>query len=332
MTVELSILDVGHGNCAVLNDDGKITVFDAGLGSSLLEFLTQEGISKIDTLLISHADEDHVGGVVGLVGSEIVEIDAIYLNSDSTKTVKNGRRWKQLLYSLNKAKQSGKLNFFVGLTTSNTGEFDGPNIKIELLAPSPYLAALAPGGKDVKDRTLSSNTLSAVFRLMKDSESAVLLAGDLDDVGLQNLIEDEQTIEASVLLFPHHGGLSGGNVTKFTEQICGLTAATTVVFSNGRDHYGAPRPEVVEAVRKTLSEARILCTQLSRVCAANDLTDQDQSYLSPKFARGRSRKKCCAGTVVFDLLQKEIVPVYAGHSEFIQIGAPTAMCRSKSDS
>ena len=33
----LSILDVGHGNCAILHDNNNIIVIDAGPGTSLLE-------------------------------------------------------------------------------------------------------------------------------------------------------------------------------------------------------------------------------------------------------------------------------------------------------
>ena len=44
----LAILDVGHGNCAVLRDRRGVVVIDAGPGSSLLEFLTEHKITNID--------------------------------------------------------------------------------------------------------------------------------------------------------------------------------------------------------------------------------------------------------------------------------------------
>ncbi len=55
----ISILDVGHGNGAVLVDDNGVVVIDAGPGSALLEFLRHEGIDRINVLLISHADKGY---------------------------------------------------------------------------------------------------------------------------------------------------------------------------------------------------------------------------------------------------------------------------------
>ena len=54
----VSILDVGHGNCAVLIDD-KVVVIDAGPGTTLLDFLEKEGIKEVGVVLISHADEEN---------------------------------------------------------------------------------------------------------------------------------------------------------------------------------------------------------------------------------------------------------------------------------
>jgi beta-lactamase superfamily II metal-dependent hydrolase len=36
---DLTVLDVGHGNCAVLRDERGTVIFDAGQGDTLVEFL-----------------------------------------------------------------------------------------------------------------------------------------------------------------------------------------------------------------------------------------------------------------------------------------------------
>lgn len=61
----VTILDVGHGNAAVVNTGTGIIVIDAGPRTGLLEFLTETGAPKIDALLISHADADHIAGLIG---------------------------------------------------------------------------------------------------------------------------------------------------------------------------------------------------------------------------------------------------------------------------
>jgi len=61
------IVDVKHGNSAVLIDTDGVVVIDAGNGSKLLEFLSNRQITTIDVLILSHADGDHIGGVMALL-------------------------------------------------------------------------------------------------------------------------------------------------------------------------------------------------------------------------------------------------------------------------
>ena len=65
---ELLILDIGHGNCAILRDTLAVTVIDCGYdGVTLIETLERLGINAVDNVIISHADIDHIGGLVPLV-------------------------------------------------------------------------------------------------------------------------------------------------------------------------------------------------------------------------------------------------------------------------
>jgi len=86
-------------------------VIDAGPGTALPEFLTEEDIRKIDVLLISHADRDHIEGVISLIESQNVTIDVIRLNTDS---MKGSKLWDDLTYELDQANRAGNLQFEVG--------------------------------------------------------------------------------------------------------------------------------------------------------------------------------------------------------------------------
>jgi competence protein ComEC len=71
----LAVLDVGRGSCAVLErPDGSVTVVDCGSldhqdpGASIAApYLWSRGIVRIDTLVLSHPDLDHVNGARTLV-------------------------------------------------------------------------------------------------------------------------------------------------------------------------------------------------------------------------------------------------------------------------
>ena len=129
--VILSILDVGHGNSTVLTDTQGVVVIDAGPGSSLLEFLAQEGIREIEVLLISHADKDHIEGIISVLESNTVQVHAVQLNTDSQK---RSKLWDDLTYQLNQEAQIANVHFEVGLTSQDTGRFDRGLVHIEVLA------------------------------------------------------------------------------------------------------------------------------------------------------------------------------------------------------
>src|SRR5580698_1144372 len=116
----VTILDVGHGNCTVLTDD-KVVVIDAGPGTTLLDFLEEEGINVVAVVLISHADEDHIKGLVSLLESQTVEVQLVRINSDGQR---NSATWNDLMYVLDEANKAGRVRFEVGLTTNQTGDFD----------------------------------------------------------------------------------------------------------------------------------------------------------------------------------------------------------------
>jgi len=323
--VVLYILDVGHGNSAVLVDDKGVVVIDAGPGTALLEFLTQEGISKIDVLLISHADRDHIRGVISLLESQMIR-GIVCLNTDSQKGTDI---WDDMTYELDLANKKGRLQFNVALTTNDTGKFNKGKIHIEVLAPTPYLAAKGPGSTDRHSRTLTSNSLSAVVRLIKDGSPVILLPGDIDDTGLLNLLENNASPGAPIAVFPHHGGKTGKDTDSeaFTKKFCEGVQPDVVIFSNGRGEHATPRTEVVQTIRTVLPKARIMCTQLSENCAA-ELRIKEFPHLTSKFARGKEKDKCCAGTIMLDLSGNEVgtQPDENTHKAFIKSAATSPLC------
>ena len=322
--ISLAILDVAHGNSAVLIDDTAVVVIDAGPGTTLLEFLTREGITKIDVLLLSHADKDHIRGVISLLASQI-SIDLVQVNTNSEK---GSDTWDDLTYELGCANKTGKVQFDVGLTTNDTGKFDKGEIHIEILAPAPYLAVKGPGSTDRQNRRLTANSVSAVIRLSKAGTPLVLLLSDIDNTGLENLADSQTDAKVPIAVFPHHGAKPGkADVIMFTERFCQVAAPEIVVFSIGRGQYSTPHPDVVAALRANLPSVRILCTQLSEHCAAS-LTAEQAAHLTDKFAKGKEKGTCCAGTIVVELGKNEIEirPDENSHRAFIKKAASTPLC------
>ncbi len=255
----LHILNVGHGNSAVIADGQRATVIDAGPGADLLAFLVRTGLKTIDALILSHADRDHIAGAIAVLGSDEINIKSVYLNTNSQKGTDI---WIDLLTALQDQHNRHKLIFEVGLTPHLNGRLNQGAVFVEVLAPSQFIAARGPGSKDLAGRTLTSNSVSAVIRITYHGTPVAMFPGDIDTVGLENLLENRNDVDAWLAVFPHHGGKPGPyDAGEFAIKFCSSVHPEIVVFSVSESEIGFPNVAVVEAVEATLSMSCMLTTR-----------------------------------------------------------------------
>lgn len=321
---ELIVLDVGHGNCAILLDMKAVTVIDCPPTIALLNTLERLGIRTVDQVLISHADLDHAGGLVNLLDD--VTVRNVYINPDADKKSKT---WKDIRIALGLAEDRGT-EVHVALTSKLTKKIHSGQVEIEILSPSTELALSGAGGEDTEGRKLTSNSMSAVIGIIHNSHRIALLPGDMDDVGLDNLVKKRKDLEAQILMFPHHGGLPGNaNAQEFAQRLCSLVKPHLILFSLDRDLFENPREDIMQGVLSAAPNAHIVCTQLSRKCAM-ELPNSNFSHLTTLPAMGRARGKCCGGTISIKINgeQTTYAPLLTLHRDFVsnQSNVPEPMC------
>lgn len=322
---ELIILDVGHGNCALLRDAEGVVLIDCPPGSVLPETLSYLGIEEISHVLISHADQDHIAGLPQLLLSESIRVNSIHLNSD---WIRKTEIWKDVMIALEASERSG-VKIEAQLTTSTTGRLNVGQVNIQVLAPSSVLALSGVGGKDLVGRKLRANSMSAVISLVYNTRRIAILAGDLDQIGLDNLLKEDVDLRADILVFPHHGGKPGSGVSSkaFAQQLCDLVQPKLVVFSIDRSLHNNPNDEIMEGVLSSVPDAHIVCTQLSEKCSAT-LPNEVSSHLSGLPAKGFTSKKCCGGTILIEIGKdaNAYTPSLNSHRNFIA-QYPNSICR-----
>jgi beta-lactamase superfamily II metal-dependent hydrolase len=321
----LVVLDVGHGNAAVLIDTGGVIVVDAGKSGVLVDFLKHVGIKVVDVLLVSHADDDHVRNAPDVLLDKGIMVRQAYYNSDSSKKTMSWRLFRKAIKTARREKQ---LDAHAELTTSLTGHLDRGSVRVEVLFPPPELAASGPGGEWGEGERLTSNSMSAAVRLWRGDTPAVLLAGDMERGCLDYWAEEKTDPRAEVLVFPHHGGLPGeGDPVEFATRLGESVRPSAVLFSIHRSQYELPIPEVVQAVRRVAPDVRVVCTQLSGHCAKG-LPTGGWGHLQDLPSRGRESGSCCAGSILIDLSGAEplIRPLAAEHQAFIRAWAESPLC------
>ena len=326
---ELIILDVGHGNCALIKDANNVIVVDCPPGGTLAETIENLAIKEILHILISHSDADHIGGIIDLLSNEEIKIHNVHLNPDA---IKKSETWLDLRIALKDARKRSGTKVSSELTTTKTGSLNIGSVNIEVLAPTPELILGGAGGRDLQGRKLTSNSISAVIGIVHNSHRVAILAADIDNVGFENMIQDQNSLTADILVFPHHGGSSGGGDSKiFADKFCNSIQPKLIIFSIDRHRFSNnPRTEIIEGLRSSVPDAHILCTQLSQQCAAS-LPIPKSTHLSLFPAKGLINNSCCGGTISIKLDGSSTT--YAeidSHKEFVdQVSSP--ICRKYSN-
>jgi len=104
--LEIALLDVGQGLAMVIQSGDYVLVYDTGPKYStgftaaeavLLPFLRARGIKRVDKLIISHADNDHIGGYQSLIDAfDVAQVLTSRVDKlTQAKECVSGQHWQQ---------------------------------------------------------------------------------------------------------------------------------------------------------------------------------------------------------------------------------------------
>jgi len=227
--LRVDILDVGHGDSIVVRTPGRHTLLvDAGSSEAgrvrVVPFLRHEGITTLDGVIVTHPDEDHVGGALPLLRA--IRVRRLVTNGAPTDTSSSRQ-----VHALAVAQGVEEVVVSAGMV------IDGDRgVTIEVLHPPP---GFVPGTSP------QSNDNSIVLTLTKGAVK-VLLTGDIEEAGLPWLLRAPDVLRATVLKVPHHGSRLGEAGHAFFEAV----RPEVAVLSVGRLHH-LPAVETLEALSRT---------------------------------------------------------------------------------
>lgn len=325
---KLTIIDVGHGNAAVLADAGKVVVIDTAGKTHLQRFLDQSELTDIDLVVISHTDADHLAGLINLLSNPKYSVKKLIINPDSIKT---SMLWEDVRFLIDEQMRGDKLKVEYGISSCSSYQWCNvtEDLSLQVVSPSPAMALSGPGQSLPKEtRKLTSNSVSIVLRVLYKNESVALLTGDMDRIALDQVLKHSVEVSAKFLVFPHHGGLPGeGSADSFTSDLLGVVRPDSIIFSNGRVKFNNPHPGIVDAALRLIPTVNIMCTQLSKTCCESPMVRDD--YRPFNYSAGSDESFFCAGTVEIDMHTKQINDVAkVAHHTFVS-GLPNSLCTKK---
>lgn len=324
---KFTVIDVGHGSCSVLESGGQTVVIDTAGKTHLQQFLASKKIQRIDLIIISHTDADHIRGLINLLSDSQYSIGRLVINPDSSKT---STLWEDARFLIDDLVRRTDLQFETGVSANKHYDWTriSDSLHMEISSPNTAMVLTGPGLALPRDtRVLTSNSVSIVVRVIPTSGHAILVTGDMDRIALDEIIKHSVPLNSKYLIYPHHGGLPGtDDVVQFTNDLLAAVTPETLIFSNGRGAYGTPRPEIIATSRSFNPLMRIACTQLSKKCCETHMARTDYSPIN--YSAGVAKSIFCAGSVEINLQTGEIErEATIAHETFVA-GLPNSLCRS----
>jgi competence protein ComEC len=235
---ELVAADIGQGNGLIVRTAQHTLVYDAGprfsidsdAGYRVLVPLLRRTNESVDTVMLSHRDIDHSGGIKSVLA---MHPKASFISSiESTHELQNFRPVQRCV-------------------AGQTWQWDGVNFAI-----------LHPYAEDYESPK-KPNAMSCVLRISAGQHS-VLLVGDLEQAQEARLVSEQQGISANmdsrlrgndgilvneksllkstVLLVPHHGSKTSSSA----EFLDAVQPQLAIVQAGYRNRFGHPAPSVME--------------------------------------------------------------------------------------
>lgn len=212
----MTVLDVGQGQCILLQSEGKNYLVDCGGDSDTAAadkasaMLLSRGINQLDGLILTHYDADHAGGAVHLlqrVGTKVLFLP----NSVDTD----------------------------GTARSLYDAAGGDVLRIErevTIAFGDAKITLIPS------QNAETDNESGLCVLFQRKDCAILITGDRSAKGERELIDRVTLPQLEVLIVGHHG-------SKYStcRELLIKTQPQFAIISVGADNfYGHPAQEVLE--------------------------------------------------------------------------------------
>ena len=215
----VTVLDVGQGQCILLQSAGNTFMVDCGgrrgeeAADIAAEQLLSQGITRIDGLILTHYDRDHAEGVRFL--AEQIAIERVYL----PRTEDADGCLQSVLDSCSE---------HIDIDTDMTIAFGDAKIQI-------FPAKDAGSGND-----------SCASVLFQREKCDTLITGDLSAAAERQLLSDYDLPDLEVLIVGHHG-------SKYStcEELLEVTAPDAAIISVGAENgYGHPTAEVLERLEQ----------------------------------------------------------------------------------
>ena len=218
--MEVHFIDVGQGDATLVKADDKYMLIDAGdnsKGTAVQNYLKKQGVKKLDYLILTHTDADHIGGADVIITK--FDIDTLFMgdfkkDNKTYEELTNAIDYKSLKYS----------------TPAVGNEYKLGNATFTIVAPN---------------TTYDDPNNSSIALLLKNGEDTFLFTGDCEEEAETDILANGIDIDCDVYKVGHHGSKTASSKS-FLKAI---TPTYGVISCAEENSYGHPHAAALNNLR-----------------------------------------------------------------------------------
>lgn len=219
-TMEVHFLDVGQNDATLILSDDAAMLIDCGgdsQGTKIQNYLQKQGVTKLDYLVLTHPDSDHIGGAPVII--EKFDVDTVFMSDFE----KDNKTYRKLIQALDDK------NVFWSV----------PEVGSAWQLGQAQFTILAP------NRFYDDPNNASVALVVDNGENSFLFTGDAESEAEMDILENGLDVRADVYQAGHHGSRSSSDAA-FLDAV----NAEAVVISCGEGNsYGHPHAAALNEFR-----------------------------------------------------------------------------------
>ena len=218
--MEVHFIDVGQGDATLVKADGKYMLIDAGdnsKGTVVQNYLKKQGVKKLEYLILTHTDADHIGGADVIITK--FDIDTLFIGDFK----KDNKTYEELINAID----------YKNL------KYSTPAVGNEYMLGNALFTIVAP------NTTYNDPNNSSIALLLKNGEDTFLFTGDCEEEAETDILTNGIDIDCDVYKVGHHGSKNASS-KNFLKAI---TPAYGVISCEENNSYGHPHAEALNNLR-----------------------------------------------------------------------------------
>lgn len=231
------IFKVGKADAMVLQQEDKVIILDAGEeedGLEIVEYLQKHSLSRVDALIITHFDKDHVGGADTVLESLVVE-RVILPDYEGIST-----DYQEMMDALALSKEK---NDTQEIRLKEDWEMSWGKADILIEPPSSY---------EIPDASKEYDNDFSLITTVRYGDTSLVFMGDAEKRLVRSWLAKNQERQCDFVKMPHHGVYQ----TALVELMESLRPSSAALCTSQKNSAETKTVELLKAYRVAVFETR----------------------------------------------------------------------------